>query len=135
MVILIVPAPCGTIFSIFLIIFGILTLPTDPQGGISMIIVGVIFLGINQVILGSSRPRGASMMNRPITFSNSNRSFTSSYTRGVKPRTVFICPQCNVEYTTTNSNSLCPNCQVPLKAKISSFGVQKHKTNNYFENQ
>ena len=131
MVILIVPYPCGTIFSIILIISGILTLPTDPGSGISLIVVGVVLLGINQVLMGSSRPRGAPMMNRtPTSF---NRSYNRSYSGGIQPKTAFICPQCNVEYRITSSNSLCPICQVPLESKSSEVVVQETRTNYYFD--
>ena len=130
MVIVIVPYPCGTIAGIILIIMGIFTLPVDPEGGISTIILGIIILAINRAIVGASRPRRSLLGIQGTSYNNKNHS------RSTGNITVNFCEQCDIEFTMTSIGNLCPNCQLPLKTKTSSFsGRQEPKKSFHFENQ
>jgi hypothetical protein len=130
MVVVFVPYPCGTIFSIILIIGGILSLPADPEGGFSMIIFGIIVLAINQAIVGSSRSRGIPVSGRGSVIHN--RAYSTGNGNALRS----FCPKCRIEYTTTNQNNLCPNCQVHLKTKPTSYlDLKEEKKPFYFENQ
>ncbi len=130
MVIFIVPYPCGTIFSIFLIIMGIFTLPANPEGGISMIIFGTIFLIINQAITGSGRSQGS-----PLDLRSSSH-YNRQQLGGMRDGLTYFCPECGIEYTTTNASNLCPSCQIPLKTKPTmNSGFQNKQKSFYFDNQ
>ncbi|MHA1975747.1 MAG: hypothetical protein ACW98F_18000 [Candidatus Hodarchaeales archaeon] len=130
MVIIIVPYPCGTIFSILLIIMGVLTLPIDPGGGFSMIIFGTILLVINQALSGSRRSMGSPIGLRGAT--HTNRSFS----KGRAYNLIYYCPRCNMEFNVSNTSNLCPNCQVPLKTKTGDYSnAEKPRRSFYFENR
>ena len=128
--IIIVPYPCGTIFSVLLVIMGILTLPGDPGAGIGMIFTGIFFLVINQAIIGSSRRRGS-----PTGLHNTSHHGRSQL-GGIGEKPVLLCPKCDMEFTGTNSHMLCPNCQIPLERKFKTFSDAHAKPKAfYFENR
>ena len=130
MVMIIVPYPCGTIFSILLIIMGIFTLSVDTEGGFSMIIFGAIFLAINQAIAGSGRSRSSP------TGLRENSVYNHSNSGGLGNIMINYCPECSMEFTVTGTSNLCPNCQVPLQQKTGSYSrTQIPRKDFYFENQ
>ncbi|MHA1206331.1 MAG: hypothetical protein ACTSSO_02045 [Candidatus Hodarchaeales archaeon] len=131
MVIVIVPYPCGTIFSIILIIAGIVTLPGNLGSGISMIIVGIVFLAINEALTGSDKPRRVPRRNQgSVSLADKSNLSRMGYNIG------YFCPKCGIEYDGTNTSRICPTCQIPLKTKESSFSkTQENARSFYFENQ
>ena len=129
-VIVIVPYPCGSIFAIILIVMGIFTLPVDPGGGISTIIFGIIILAINQAMVGYGRQRGS-----PVGIRGTN-SYSNRHSRGMGDEMVYYCQKCDIEFVLSNTSNLCPNCQLPLKTKESSFSeIKEQRKTFYFENQ
>ena len=112
MVILCMPSPCGTIFSLLLIIAGFLSLLSGSSFGVSLIVLGFINLIINEAIRSNNTSRGTSLDSRNILYGR------GPHFRNTEEKIIYFCPKCQMEFTSFLPNSLCPSCQIPLKKKI-----------------
>ena len=118
------PAPCGTIFSILLIIAGFISLFFDSYYGISLIVLGFINLIINEALQSSDTSRGTSPKTQNILYGR------GTHLRNTEEKIRYYCPKCKMEFTSFLPNSLCPSCQIPLKKKIvpQGAGIQRITT-------
>ena len=109
MVILCMPSPCGTIFSILLIIAGFISLFFGSSFGISLIVFGFINLIINKAIQSSDTSRRTSPETQAILYQR------GTHFKNPEEKIIYFCPKCQMEFTSFLPNSLCPSCQIPLK--------------------